>query len=155
ARKRLPSAIRLCRKGLKASFARVPVRGRERAAGGLSILAGLGHVAAVPSHAAVWWAYAVFFLAAALAQVLLGLLLLTQGIEGGGGWPAWRRRVCWAGIAGNVALLALWAVTRTVGVPLGPEAGEVEAVGGLDLGTKLLELATVAVLASLLAGRRG
>lgn len=127
---------------------------RERAAGALSMLGGVAHIAAAPGHFEEWWGYGLFFLAAALAQVVYGLLLLTQGIEGGGGWPAWRRRVYWGGIAGNLALVALWAVTRTIGIPLGPEAGEVEGIGALDLASKGIELATVAVLASLAASVR-
>lgn len=130
------------------------MKGRERAAGGLSVLGGLAHAAAGPEHFAEWWGYGLFFLAAALAQAVYGLLLLTRGIEARGGWAAWRRRVYWAGIAGNAFLVLFWLLTRTVGVPLGPESGEVAPVGWLDLSAKAIELATVAVLASLLARPR-
>ena len=37
----------------------------------------------------------------------------------------------------------MWLVTRTVGTPLGPEAGEVEAVGALDTITAAFEAAIV------------
>jgi hypothetical protein len=126
------------------------VRGRERTAGLLSLLGGLIHLGASPGHFAEWWGYGLFFLAAAAAQAVYGLLLWTQGIEGYGGWPAWRRRVYWAGIVGNLLLVGVWLVTRTVGVPVGPGAGEVEPFGVLDLSSKAVELATAAVLASLL-----
>jgi hypothetical protein len=126
------------------------VKGRERVAGGLSLLGGLAHAAAGPEHFAAWWGYGLFFLAAALAQAVYGLLLLTQGIVARGGWPAWRRRVYWAGIAGNLFLVLFWALTRTAGVPLGPGAGDVEPIGWLDLSSKAIELATAGVLASLL-----
>jgi hypothetical protein len=39
-----------------------------------------------------------------------------------------------AGVAGNLAIVALYLLTRTVGIPLfGPEAGRVEAVGFADV----------------------
>lgn len=58
-------------------------------------------------------------------------------------------------MAGNLAVVALYAVTRTVGIPLfGPQAGEVEAVGAVDLATLGAELALVACLARLVAGER-
>jgi hypothetical protein len=127
------------------------VNRRERVAGGLSMVGGLVHAAAGPQHFSEWWGYGLFFFFAALAQAVYGLLLMTRGIEAKGGWEAWRRRVYWAGIAGNAFLVLFWGLTRTVGIPLGPEAGEVEGIGALDLGAKVVELATIGVLASLLA----
>ena len=38
---------------------------------------------------------------------------------------------------------AVWLITRTVGTPLGPEAGEIEAVGALDTVTAAFEAAIV------------
>jgi hypothetical protein len=130
------------------------VRGLERTAGVLSFLAGAVHGAAAPQHFALWWAYGAFFAAAGVGQAAYGILLLTQGIEGWGGWSAVRGKVYWAGIAATLAIIALWLVTRTIGVPAGPEAGEVEPVGVLDLSSKVLEVALVACLARLLALRR-
>ena len=47
----------------------------------------------------------------------------------------------------NTAIIALYALTRTVGIPLlGPEAGTVEAVAPIDLLSKALELLLVLVL---------
>ena len=106
---------------------------------------------ATPEHLASWWGYGLFFVAAALAQLVFGLLLLTQGFEPGRmpPWPILRGRVYLAGIAGNLAIMALWVVTRTVGVPAGPEAGEVEPVGLLDGVSKALETGLVVILAVL------
>ena len=50
-------------------------------------------------------------------------------------------------------MVALYIVTRTVGVPLGPHATRAEEVGTLDLTATGLELATVVFLISLLEGR--
>lgn len=41
-------------------------------------------------------------------------------------------RLYLAGAAGNAVVAATWLVTRTTGLPLGPEAGEPEAVGIAD-----------------------
>jgi hypothetical protein len=44
------------------------------------------------------------------------------------------RVVLLSGIAGNLAIVALYVLTRTAGIPLlGPEAGEVEGIGFLDV----------------------
>lgn len=126
------------------------VRGLERLAGVLSVIAGGIHAGAGPEHFSEWWAYALFFFGAAFAQVSYGLILLTQGIEAWGGWSVVRHRVYLAGIVGNLAIVALWIVTRTVGVPVGPEAFEPEEVGIVDLSSKAVELLLLAVLVALL-----
>lgn len=130
------------------------MRRLERAAGILSLLAGGIHGLAAPEHFSEWWGYGLFFVAATLCQVIYGLLLVSQGIEGWGGWSAVRGNAYLAGVVGNLAIMALWVVTRTVGVPAGPEAGTVEAVGVLDAVSKLLETALVACLALLLVALR-
>lgn len=38
-----------------------------------------------------------------------------------------------AAVAGNLAIVVLWAVSRTSGLPAGPEQWEPEAVHGVDL----------------------
>ena len=55
------------------------------------------------------------------------------------------------GVGGNLAIIVLYLVTRTVGVPFfGPHAGEVEEVGVIDLAATLAEVALVVALAALL-----
>ncbi len=121
-------------------------RALEHWAGAVSVWAGLLHFWAGPEHAAQWWAYGLFFYGAAIIQACYGLLLFTQGIEGWGGWEAVRGRVYGLGIFGNLAIIGLWVVTRTLGVPLGPEAGDVEGVGPLDLTSKIAETALILLL---------
>ncbi len=107
----------------------------------LSLAAGLLHVSAMPRHYAEWWGYGVFFLVVAVAQVLLGDGLLYRP----------RQRLFLAGIIGNFAVISLYIVTRTAGVPFfGPHAGEVEAVGAIDLASVVAEVALVAALLLLL-----
>ena len=61
---------------------------------------------------------------AAIARVLFVPLLLR--------WP--NRTVLLLGVADNSAIVLLYLFTRVVGIPLfGPEAGEVEGVGIIDV----------------------
>ena len=110
------------------------------AAAVLSLLAALIHVWVMPEHFEEWWGYGLFFLVAAAAQALFAVVVLKAPT------PA----VLGAGIVGNVAIIALWVFPRTVGIPLGPHAGEVEAVGTIDVLSKLVELALALVLTVLL-----
>ncbi len=63
-----------------------------------------------------------------------------------------RRRVLLAGAAGSAALVLLWLVSRTSGLPFGPEAGVAEPIGAADTLCVVMEvlsggLAAVAVTA--------
>lgn len=127
------------------------MRGLERTAAVLSFAAGGLHLMAGPAHLEEWWAYGLFFFVAAAAQAAYGLTLLTQGIEGWGGWSAVRGRVYLAGVIGNLAIIALWVVSRTVGVPVGPGAFEAEGLGVLDGASKAVEIVLVVLLLRLRA----
>jgi manganese oxidase len=106
-------------------------------AAALSLIAAAIHAWAVPEHFEEWWGYGTFFLIAAAAQACYGLALLR--------WPG--RSLLLLGVVGNLSIISLWAVTRTVGIPfVGPHAGEVEQVGVLDLAATADELALVTVL---------
>lgn len=103
----------------------------------LSVYASLLHDWVIPEHYREWWGYGAYFLVAAAAQAFLAGLLLF--------WP--NRRVCLMGIIGNGAILVLYLVTRTVGIPFfGPDAGWIEPVGGLDLAAAAAEIGLVALL---------
>ncbi len=113
---------------------RIRATTRERtlyAAAALSLLAGLLHLWVAPEHFEEWWGYGAFFLAATAAQILyvpIVVLLPT-------------RIVLLLGIAGNLAIVVLYLLTRTVGIPLfGPEAGEVEGFGFVDVCATASEL---------------
>jgi hypothetical protein len=90
---------------------RTEATGRERtlyAASALSLLAGLIHLWVTPEHFEEWWGYGAFFLVAAAAQILyvpIVLLLPT-------------RIVLLGGIVGNLAIVVLYLLTRTVGIPM-------------------------------------
>ena len=94
------------------------------AAAALSLLAALIHLWVTPEHFEKWWGYGAFFLVAALAQALYAPLVVV--------WPT--RIVLLLGIGGNLTIVVLYLLTRTVGIPLfGPGAGEVEGVSFIDL----------------------
>lgn len=118
----------------------------------LSAAAGLVHGIVAPDHFAEWWGYGAFFLAASFAQVGYGAVpIFSRLVEGASiveRWPRGRvRAFAWAGIVGNVAIVALYVVTRTVGIPFfGPEAGVVEEIRALDVVSKGIELGIVVTL---------
>lgn len=114
----------------------------QYAAAGFSAVAGIIHVIVTPAHFEEWIGYGIFFLIAAAFQLLLAFVLVVA-------YPV-RRGVLWAGILGNLAIIAMWVVTRTMGVPLGPMAGEIEGIGGLDLASKIAEVAAIVCLAQVM-----
>jgi hypothetical protein len=118
--------------------------GAVAAAAGLSAVAAIVHGVVCPEHFREAGLYGTFFLVCALAQLGWAVAVLVRP----------DRRLLALGLAGNVAVLALWALTRTTGIPLGPEAGEVEAVGALDLIASAAELGVVVCAAWALAAGR-
>ncbi len=61
-----------------------------------------------------------------------------------------RRRVLLAGAAVQAAVVVVWALSRTTGLPLVPSAGGVEPVGVADALSTALELLCVVLVAALL-----
>jgi hypothetical protein len=108
-----------------------------RIAAVLAVAGGIIHIRAAIEHGGHWWLYGVFFWLLAYAQ--LGWALL---VERG------RRdaRLLDAAIYGSVAIAAVWLLSRTVGVPVGPWAWDAERVGVPDAIATLDELALAALL---------
>jgi hypothetical protein len=132
------------------------------AAAVLSLDAAVIHALAAPQHVAEWWGYGSFFLTAAAAQGLFGLLLLGQpwrydadGVYDPHRSEALVRRLLQTAAALTAAVVVLYVVTRTFGIPLlGPAAGEVEPVDGAGLAAVVVELVQIACLLALVeAGR--
>ena len=99
------------------------------------------HLWVISEHFEEWWGYGLFFLIATIAQALYAAILLH--------WPGQKLMI--AGIVGNSAIILLYLVTRTVGIPFfGPGAGEIEEVGLLDVGATVAEAALVVALGALL-----
>jgi hypothetical protein len=97
------------------------------------------HAAVCPAHLAEATATGLFFAGAALGQLAWTVLALRR--------PT--RPLLVAGIVGNVAVLVVWALSRSVGLPVGP-ATAVEPVGAWDLAAGLWEGAVVSGCAVLL-----
>jgi hypothetical protein len=92
------------------------------------------HAAVVPEHLEEWRAAGVFFVVLCAAEVAVAALVLV------GRRPA----VLLAAGALSAGTLALWAYSRTLGLPFGPEAGVPEEIGLADGAACLLEVATLA-----------
>ena len=110
----------------------------------LSLLAALIHLWVMPEHFEEWWGYGMFFLVAGVVQVVYVPLLVR--------WPT--QTVLLLGIAGNSAIVLLYLFTRVVGIPFfGPEAGEIEGVGIIDVCATSSEAAIVVSLGALVLWR--
>ena len=79
----------------------------------------LVHFAVAPEHFAEWWGFGLFFVLC--AEVQLGWALLLGRTRG--------NRMLAVGLAGSLFLVAVWALSRTTGLPFGPEAGAPEEIG--------------------------
>ena len=102
-------------------------------AGFASFGAGLIHIAVVREHFAESWPQGVFFTAVGLAQVGWALLAMHRPDV-----PIPRL----TGVA-TLGLIALWGVSRTVGLSLDPLRSVPEPVGRADLLAVLLEVALI------------
>ncbi|HVL82408.1 MAG TPA: hypothetical protein VM840_12540 [Actinomycetota bacterium] len=101
------------------------------AAGGAAIASGV-HLAMMPVHVRESIVVGAFFMVVALAQ---GVLAFAVGFA-----PS--RRSALAGIALSVGVLAVWVVSRTIGVP----PGVVEPVGPADAVASAAQVITAAGL---------
>jgi len=102
------------------------------------------HAAFAPGHWAEEWSHGLFFAATAWFQLALAVALVA--------YPS--RRV-FALATLNVAVIATWVVSRTVGVPVGPNSGVAEDVGLPDSIATALEAVIVLGSAVLLWRSRG
>ena len=115
-------------------------------AGLLSIGAAGVHAAVAPEHFREWWGYGWFFVVITIVQGAYGVGLVIP-----------RARLfaapsyLIAGIAFNVWITGVYAITRISGIPLfGPHAGHVEALDMAGAVSKALEAGTVVSLSALL-----
>jgi hypothetical protein len=115
-----------------------------RIVAGLSLAAGAIHAVAMADHLSHWWLYGVFFLVVTYGQVLWGVALL-RGRVGDRGLAR--------GAYANLAIVAVWLVSRTLGVPIGPDAGSTEPVGVMDVAATFDQLVLVAYVAAILRPR--
>lgn len=124
----------------------------KSAADELAVLAALLVLASSLIHAVVtavhfqeYWLFGACFAVSACLQAMW-----TAQIYGG---PLSRPMLV-AGAVGNGALAVVWAVSRTVGMPLGPHPWQPEAAGAVDILSTLDELLAVVLIAAVLACMR-
>jgi hypothetical protein len=80
------------------------------------------HFAVIAQHLEEYWLFGAFFIGVAIAQLAWAMVVLIR--------PS--RAVYLVGCVGNAVVAATWVVSRTTGLPLGPESGEPESVGIAD-----------------------
>ena len=90
------------------------------------------HAAVIPEHFREWMVFGLFFTALTVAQCWLAVVLLRR--------PE-RRIVRYVAIA-SAWVVVLWAVSRTTGIPIGPEQWKPESLGALDIAASCAELVT-------------
>ena len=129
----------------------------EKLVGACVIVSGSAHGLVTQQHFQEWWGYGVFFLTMAICLIGFGLALITDAIDPRympGDVNRIRRVMYTVGAIGIVAILGLYLLTRTTGIPLGPGSGSVESVGVIDLLAKATEVLAVIGLVVLLLKTR-
>jgi hypothetical protein len=106
----------------------------------LGVLAGVVHLALVPSHWGEWRVEGAAFAVVGWGQLALALAC----------WLAPTRRTLVAATFLSLASVGAWAVTRTSGSPWGPHAWHAESVTGLDAVVVAAEVAIFLLCAALL-----
>jgi hypothetical protein len=94
------------------------------------------HFAVVPEHMAEFAPFGIAFVAVGWFQVGWAQAYLLR--------PT--RAIAAAGVVVNVLIVATWLLSRTVGLPVGPEPWTPEQIGPLDLFATGFEVALIAVL---------
>jgi hypothetical protein len=101
------------------------------------------HAAVVPEHLDEWLAAGLFFVVLTLAELACAAAVLARD-------RAWRVPALAAAVVVSAGPLLVWTVSRTTGLPFGPEAWEPEAVGVADVLSCALELTTLTIAVVLL-----
>jgi hypothetical protein len=105
---------------------------------------GLIHIGAAVDHFGEFPLYTLVFAVLATVQMSWAAMILLR--------PS--RLVLLSGCAFTVSVVALWVASRTIGVPIAPQAWVPEAVGVADLVETVGEIATVTAVLSLVLSPR-
>jgi hypothetical protein len=112
-------------------------------ASALAGAAALLHVVAAAEHLAEYAPFAACFAVVGVAQIAIAARLYRRPPS-----PAALR----AAAASGLALIAVWALSRTIGLPVGPERWTPEPIGALDVVASADEALLAVLVALRLAG---
>jgi hypothetical protein len=107
----------------------------------LSAACGLVHFAASGEHFDLSWMHGGFFAVVGWLQLAWAVAVVVRPEE---------RRLLVAGAVLHGGTFAVWLVSRTLGVPVGPDAGVAESIGFADAMTSIFEAVIVAVVVAVL-----
>jgi hypothetical protein len=94
------------------------------------------HSTVIGPHYSEWPLAGVFFTMLQIVETLLALAVI----------GAWSRITALAVVSTSLATVAVWVVSRTIGIPIGPEAFQPEAMGTADIACCALELVAAALV---------
>jgi predicted branched-subunit amino acid permease len=106
--------------------------------GGLSLVTAVAHGAVIDEHLREFAPFGLFFALVAVAELAWAAAVVKR--------PSPQTTA--VGVVLNLGLVTFWVVSRTLGVPIGPQAGMVEPVGRLDLLCTIAEVAIVVALSA-------
>ena len=105
-----------------------------------SVGAGVIHLAVAPNHLREWVPFGVFFLVLGAAQLAWAALV----------WVRPTRSLLITGAIANAGVVALWLLSRSAGIPIGPEHWSPEAMGFADVVCSTYETLIVVTIWTLL-----
>lgn len=91
------------------------------------------HLSVAPDHLLVYVPFGMLFIAVGIAQAILGLAA----------WLRPSRSVSTAGMLIALGCQVVWTISRTAGLPVGPNTGRPETAGFADLVTTLFEVTSI------------
>jgi hypothetical protein len=92
------------------------------------------HFAEISTHVEEYWVFGAFFFAVAWFQAASAVTIVARP----------DRRLVALVVIVNVITIGIWIWSRTAGLPIGPEAGEPEALGAAEVLATVLEALLVA-----------
>jgi len=105
----------------------------------LSLACSVLHAWVCPEHFREWVVYGVFFVCASTLQAGWAVLIVARP----------NARLLFAGVAGNAVVVVTYMISRTVGIPFGPDAFHPENINALGIAATTCELAAEALAAYL------
>ena len=123
------------------------------------VAAGAIHTAQIRTHLSEWNVAGLFFIASAIAQVGLAIALArgmnwrardVRGLVRSFSTPPSRKLIIGV-IATSLTLVGVWVISRSTGMPFGPDAGTAEPVNRPDSLATMFELLTLGAMLPLLS----